>query len=107
MARHLLLLAIGASLAVTGCATPEARVRSGLMDAGLNRAISACMADRMVDRLSLLQLRRLGRLGRFKDADDRRAMTTQRFLHNARSLGDGEILGVMASSAAICTVRPD
>ncbi len=98
-------LSLAAVLLLSACATPEARVRSGLQSAGLNKAVSACMAERMVDRLNLLQLRRLGRLSRFKD-DGVREMTTEKFLHNARSLRDPEIIGVMTSSAALCAIRP-
>ena len=42
------------ALALSACATPETRVRTALMDAGLSQPIAACMADRMVDRLSLI-----------------------------------------------------
>ena len=54
------LAIVAASLA--SCATPETRVRNGLIEAGLSRPMASCMAARMVERLSLLQLRRLDRL---------------------------------------------
>lgn len=92
------------ALLVAGCATPEARVRSGLVDAGLSRPIAACMAERMVDRLSLLQLRRIGRLGDLRDANVRE-LSVEQFLHRARAIGDPEILAVMTSSGAICAVQ--
>lgn len=99
-----LILSIGIILAVSACATPETRVRNGLVNAGLPAPIAACMADRMVDRLSLLQLRRLGRL---PGLVDRRAgdLTIDQYLHRARALGDPEIWGVVSSSAAICAIR--
>lgn len=87
-----------------GCATPEQRVRTGLMDAGITRPVATCMADRMVDRLNLLQLRRLGRLGDLR-REDARSMTMDQFLHRTRALGDPEILAVVSTSAAICAVR--
>ena len=90
-------------LALWGCATPEARVRSGLVDAGLPRPVAACMAERMVDRLSLIQLRRIGRLGDLRDANVRE-LSVDQFLHRARAIGDPEILAVMSSSGAICAV---
>ena len=92
------------SLALAGCATPETRLRTGLNNAGLSKAMSACMAERMVDRLSLLQLRRLSALGSLKDkriAD----MSLDQFLHKVRALKDAEILAVSTSSAAICALR--
>lgn len=99
-----LVLPLGLVFALAACATPEARVRSGLIDAGLSRPIAACMATRMVDRLSLLQLRRLGRLGDLRDANVRE-LSVEAFLQRARALHDPEILAVMTSSGAICAVQ--
>ena len=92
------------AMALVGCATPETRVRTGLINAGLARPLATCMATRMVDRLSLLQLRRIGRLS---ELGERPAggLTADQFLHRARALGDAEIWAVMSSSAAICAIR--
>ena len=57
------LLLIPALLVLSACATPETRLRSGLQNAGLSKTMATCMAGRMVDRLSLVQLRRLSALG--------------------------------------------
>jgi hypothetical protein len=92
------------ALSLAACATPEQRVRSGLMDAGLSRPIATCMAERMVDRLSLLQLRRIGRLGDLRDSNVRE-LTVDQFLRRSRALGDPEILAVMTSSGALCAIR--
>ena len=92
------------TLALAGCATPETRLRTGLNNAGLSKAMSACMAERMVDRLSLVQLRRLSALGSLKDkriVD----LSLDQFLHKVRALKDPEILAVSTSSAAICALR--
>ena len=104
MKTYLALPLIALSLALSACATPETRLRSGLVDAGLSPAMSACMAERMVDRLSLLQLRRLSSLGSLKGrriAD----LTLDQFLHKVRALKDAEILAVSTSSAAVCAFR--
>lgn len=90
-------------LALTACATPEARLRTGLMDAGLGRKQSACMAERMVDKLSLLQVRRIASLKNFAK-DDVRDMSVDRFLHNIRSLKDPEILTVTTRAALGCAI---
>jgi hypothetical protein len=89
------------ALAMAGCATPEARLRTGLNNAGLSKAMSACMAERMVDRLSLLQLRRLSALGSLKDKRIT-DLTLDQFLRKVRALKDPEILTVSTSSAAVC-----
>ena len=82
---------------VAACSAPEAMTRSGLVSAGIPRATAACMADRMVHRLSLLQLRRLSGLGK---AGQSRNLS--QFVYRVRSLKDPEILGVVTSSAALC-----
>lgn len=97
-------LSFGLLLALAGCATPETRVRTGLIEAGLSRPVAACMAARMVDRLSLLQLRRIGRLGDLRDSNVRE-LSVDQFLQRARALGDPEILAVMTTSGAICAVQ--
>lgn len=50
------------SLAVTACAPSKlayGKVRSALVDAGLSDSNASCMAERMTDRLSIGQFRRL------------------------------------------------
>ena len=92
------------SLVLSACATPETRVRSALMDAGLSQPIAACMADRMVDRLSLIQLNKLNGLKKLR-GQDMRKVTVEEFLRRTRALQDPEILGVTTSSGLICAVK--
>ena len=102
--RFAVLPLVAATLMLAGCATPEARLRTGLNNAGLSKAMSACMAERMVDRLSLVQLRRLSALGSLKEKrlGD---LSFDQFLHKVRALKDPEILTVTTSSAALCALR--
>lgn len=86
-----------ALLALASCATPEARLRRGLQNAGLSDGMATCMADRMVDRLSLIQLRRIGDLPYARDE-----RTVQGFLHRVRALRDTEVWGVTSAAAAVC-----
>jgi len=88
---------LGLTLALAGCAVPEARLRAGLVRAGLPKPLSACMAERMVDRLSLKQLMRIADLPKASKSE-----SVDQFLHRVRALGDAEILGVTTSSAALC-----
>jgi len=99
--KKLLLGPVVVALALAGCATPETRLRTGLIDAGLSQRVAGCMATRMVDRLSLVQLRRIGSLASLKDknASD---LSLNQFLHKVRALKDPEILSVTTSSAAVC-----
>lgn len=90
-------LILSATAALGACAVPEARLRTGLVNAGLSEPLAACMAERMVDRLSLTQLRRIGDLPQAREAG-----SVQEFLRRVRSLRDPEIWTVSSSSAALC-----
>ena len=87
-------------LLLVSCASPEARVRTALIDAGLSPRVSSCMAERMVDRLSIAQLRKLGSLrgaGRPRGIDG--------FLHSIRVLDDPEVISVTTRAALRCAIR--
>ena len=92
----LLPLALAATL-LAGCATPEARLRAGLVDAGLSPPLAGCMAHRMAGRFSLAELMRLRDLPRARES-----VSIGEFLHRVRALGDSHILAVTSSSAALC-----
>ena len=66
--------------------------------------MAACMADRMVDRLSLVQLNKLNGLKKLR-GQDMRKVTVEEFLRRTRALQDPEILGVATSSGLICAVK--
>jgi len=95
-----IMFVLGTAALISGCAVPEGRLRAGLEHAGLSRPMAACMAERMVDRLSLMQLRRIGDLPRAGEA-----VSVAEFLHRVRSLGDAQVLSVSAGAAAICEAR--
>jgi hypothetical protein len=88
-----------ASLALSSCATPESQLGSALREAGLSPRVSACMAERMVDRLSLGQLLKLRSLG---SLSEERPGSAAEFMRKVRALGDPEIVGVATSSLAVC-----
>lgn len=93
---RLALVCLVATLA--GCAPAklaEGRLRSALVDAGLSSGDAACMAERMTDRLTLNQVRRLEVLKTPK-------RTLSDYVFAIRRLGDAKLLGVTASSAALC-----
>lgn len=93
-----------AMAALSSCATPETRVRTALISAGLPKPVASCMADRMVDRLSLIQLNKLSGLKKLRNQDGGK-LTVDQFLKRTRSLQDPEILGVVTSSGLICAVK--
>lgn len=100
-----LALPVLAALALAGCATvsPEARVRSKLIEAGLRPPVAGCMAERMVDRLSLTQLKRLQSLGGLPNKDVR-AMSVDELAHRLRALQDPEIVSVVLRAGIGCSI---
>lgn len=95
---------LAAIVSLAACATPESRVRSGLMSAGLSKPVATCMADRIVDRLSYGQIKKLNSLGKLQDrkAGD---ITVNEFVKRTKALQDPEILGVVTSSGVVCALR--
>jgi hypothetical protein len=86
------------ALATSGCVSKLAygRVKTALTDAGLSDANAACMADRMTDKLTILQLRKLQAL-----QGEKRSLAD--YVNAVRRVGDPEVLAVTATSAAVCT----
>ena len=96
---------LGASFLLMSCATvsPESRLRTGLIDAGVSPRMAGCMAERMVDRLSLAQLRRLQSLASLRKSH-MGDMTVDRFLFKVRALEDPEIFAVTSKAAIVCAI---
>ena len=90
-------------VALAGCATPESRVRASLIDAGVPKPVATCMAQRMVDRLSLSQLQKLSRLSGVT-RERLGSLTVSELLRRTRALGDPEILGVVTTAGLGCAI---
>lgn len=92
------IVPIAALLALAACSPSKlayGQVKSAMMDAGLSESNSACMADRMTDRLSLGQLQKLKQL-----KGEKRGLMD--YVAAVRRVGDTEAIEVTASSAALC-----
>jgi hypothetical protein len=89
-------------LVLTGCVSriAESRVRAALLANGLSPKYADCMAECMVDRLSIGQLRKLERLQGLGQT-----RTPMAFVAKVRSVNDSEALAVVTSSAAVCALR--
>ncbi len=105
ISRRIPLIAATALLTIglSACATPEARVRTGLVKAGIPDETANCMADYMVDRLSITQLRRLQSLASVKNVDYER-ITLKDFLYKIRALEDPELIAVTGKAALRCSI---
>jgi hypothetical protein len=99
----LVLLALAALLAA--CATPAQRVERALVAEGVPPAMARCMGERLDDRLSTTELRRLGRVAaRVADTDPRR-LTLGEIETLARDLGEPRLIGALASASVACLGR--
>ena len=81
----------------------ESRVRSALVEAGLSDKNANCMAARMVDRLTIGQLRKLESL-KARPGERERPVTIAQYIERVRRVGDSEVIAVTASSAGLCAV---
>ncbi len=98
-------LILATALALSGCveAIAESRVRSALSEAGLSDRNADCMAERMVDRLTIDQLRKLEGL-KARAGERERPVTLAQYVERVRRVGDAEVITVTASSAGLCAV---
>ncbi len=96
-------LALAAALALTGCIdrVVESRVESALVDNGVSQSNAECMAARMVDRLTIEQLRKLEEL-KPQAGESKRPTGVSDLLRRLERVGDTEVIGVTGSSAALC-----
>ena len=93
--RGFLVLAVLTLAACSPSKLAYGTVKSALSDAGLSESNAACMAERMTDRLTIGQLRKLQKL-----KGERRTLGD--YVTAVRRVGDAEALSVTASSAALC-----
>ena len=91
-------------LALVGCATiAEDRITGALSDAGLSPKVSTCIAGRIVDKLSLAQLKSISRL-KDKSGDRPRDMGLAEFLVEHRGDLDPEVYSVLARAGVGCAL---
>lgn len=100
----ILLLAGGALL--TGLANPlvERQVAGALVDAGIGEARAACMAERMVDRLTIGQLWKLRQGTAAQDGEPEDGYGLGELIKRLRRVDDGEAVAVLTTSAGLCAL---
>jgi PBP1b-binding outer membrane lipoprotein LpoB len=88
---------LGCALVLGGCVQgiARSRVQTALTNAGLPQPMAECMATRMVDHLTIAQLRKLEALQGPKRSAMDYAMAVQR-------VGDPEVIQVTMSAAGAC-----
>jgi hypothetical protein len=90
---------------LAGCATPSPRerVHQELLSAGLKPRMANCLADRLVDRLSIAELRQLGRAAKLprKDVGN---MSLNEMVDRLQAVGDPHIVRVVTSAGLGCAI---
>jgi hypothetical protein len=92
------LLCAALLFTASGCVSKLAygRVKRALVESGLSESNASCMANRMTNTLSILQLRKLKAL-----RGEKRSLSE--YVAAVRKVNDAEVLAVSATSAAACT----
>lgn len=80
----------------------ERAIEDQLVQRGVPVPIAACMAVRMTERLSTVQLSKLTRI-QPRDGEAAMPANVADFLARVRRIDDPEVVQVTAASAAICT----
>jgi hypothetical protein len=103
MTRTLITIVATAVLAA-GCASSyESRIERNLTRAGLSRPVASCMAERMADRLSTGQLKRLASFAKTFDRDIE-DMTLAEVSRRVSAIGDAEIVEVVTRAGLGCAI---
>ena len=80
----------------------EWRVETALMEAGLSEKRATCMAERMVDRLSVTQLLKLRNGMAAREDEPESPKNLGDYIKRIRRIGDAEVVAVTVSSAGLC-----
>ena len=110
MRKFILLLVVLAGLGVLAAKTGavdyvvEWRVKSALLDSGMSDERATCMSERMVKRLSILQLLQLQNGMAPREGEAEKPTGLGDMIKRLRRSGDTEIVTVTSTSAALCAV---
>lgn len=98
------VLAVGA--VATGLADPLIRweVKGALVAAGIGEARADCMAERMVDRLTIGQLWKLRQGMAAQPGEPEEGYGLGELVKRLRRVGDSEAVAVLTTSAGLCAI---
>lgn len=99
-----MLLAGGA--VYTGLANPliAMQVKGALVESGIGEKRASCMAERMVDRLTLRQLWKLRQGMAAQEGEPEEGFGLGELIKRLRRVDDGEAVAVLTTSAGLCAV---
>ena len=102
----LLIVLLAGGAIYTGLANPlvEWQVKGALVQSGIGEKRAACMAERMVERLTIVQLWKLrqGMAARGGEPEDGYGLGE--LVKRLRRVDDGEAVAVLSTSAGLCAI---
>jgi len=101
-----LIIALGAGALFSGLADPlvEMQVKGALVESGIGEKNAQCMAERMVDRLSIGQLWKLRQGMAAQDGEPEEGYGLGELVKRLNRVGDGEAVAVLSTSAGLCAI---
>jgi hypothetical protein len=102
----LLIVALGAGALFSGLANPlvEIQVKSALVESGIGEKRAGCMAERMVDRLTIGQLWKLRQGMAPQEGEPEDGYGLGELIKRLRRVQDGEAVAVLTTSAGLCAI---
>ncbi|WP_017666241.1 hypothetical protein [Porphyrobacter sp. AAP82] len=102
----LLVILLAGGAVYTGLADPLIRwqVKGALVESGIGDQRAECMAERMVDRLTIGQLWKLRQGMATQDGEPEDGYGLGELVKRLRRVDDGEAVAVLTTSAGLCAV---
>jgi hypothetical protein len=102
----LLVLLLAGGAVYTGLANPlvEMQVKGALVESGIGEKRAACMAERMVDRLTIGQLWKLRQGMAPQEGEPEEGYGLGELVKRLRRVDDGEAVAVLTTSAGLCAI---
>jgi hypothetical protein len=94
---------LAAALAVAGCATPSQRISSKLIGYGVPEPQAICVGDKLEQRLSISQLRRIGEITKASRSATGQVSLTQ-FAAALNKPGDEQIVAEVVRAGLGCVL---
>ena len=101
-----LIIALGAGVLFSGLANPlvEMQVKGALVESGIGEKRAACMAERMVDRLTIPQLWKLRQGMAAQDGEPEEGYGLGGLIKRLDRVDDSEAVAVLTTSAGLCAI---
>ncbi|GAB4475842.1 MAG: hypothetical protein OHK0018_06610 [Erythrobacter tepidarius] len=102
----LLVILLAGGALFSGLANPlvEMQVKAALVESGIGDKRAECMAERMVKRLSIVQLWKLRQGMAAQEGEPESGYGLGELIKRLDRVGDGEAVAVLTTSAGLCAI---